>query len=385
MKYNILFVTNFFPDKCYGGIERVTDVLASHFYNIGIKCHCIYLYESENIQNKKYIICNFMQKMYDDIFLKTYILDNNIQIIINQSNPYYTPFLRLVCDSTKTKLITCLHNSTECRAQSYKDAVILSHGIKRILISVLYPLFSIYSSYKLRKTHRESCILSDITVLLSENLIKPYIKVLGLQHKQCNITYVNNPLSFRDSYDINKLNLKKKIVLVVARLYESQKKLSLLFQAWKIVERYNNEWKLIIVGDGPDRTKYESMANQFDLKNVYFEGKRDSYIYYNEASIFCMTSIWEGFPMTLLEAKQMGVVPIVMDSFPAVKDILNNNIDSYIVKYGDVETFASSISILMTDVKKLRQMQSNAILSSSRFNIDYIERKWIDIFNSLNI
>lgn len=382
-KYNILFVTNFFPDKCYGGIERVTDVLASYFHNRGIKCHCIYLHKCETLQNKNYIICNYMPEIYNKSFLRNYVIENNIKFIINQSNPYYTPFLRQVCDSTGAKLITCLHNSTECKAQSYKDAILFSNGIKKIAITIFYPLFAIYSSCKLKKIHRSSCILSDMTILLSKSLIKPYMKVLGLKQAQCKITYINNPLSFKEPCDTKLLDKKKKIVLVVARLDESQKKLSLLFNVWRKIEKYNDQWKLIVVGDGPDKEKYEKMVRKFNLKNIIFKGKQDSYNYYKEASIFCMTSSWEGFPMTLLESIQMGVVPIAMNSFPAINDILKDDVNSFIIKYGDIKEMTNKIYTLINNQEKLKEMQYNAMYSSKRFEIGIIYQQWENIFKSL--
>lgn len=384
LNHSILFVTNFFPDGTFGGIERVTDILAAHFHLVGIKCYCIYLCDSKAFQEKEYISCKYMNMKYDLSFIKEFIIENGIDIVINQSNPYYTPFLRTVCNVTNTKLITCLHNSTECKAQGYIDAITSSNILKGIIVSLFYPLYAKYSSLKLKKIHRLSLTQSDKTILLSKSLIDPYLKVLDACCLSNKIDYINNPLSFGELKDFSFIEKKQKTVLVVSRLYESQKKLSLLFKAWKLVEKANKDWNLIIVGDGPDQRKYEQITRKLNLERVLFAGRQDSYKYFQDASIFCMTSIWEGFPMTLLEAMQMGVVPIVMNSFPAVHDILEDGSDSIIVKYGDVTGMAEKIIELMNDEKRLKAMQHCAIRSSARYKADNIIEHWVELFKLLD-
>lgn len=59
---------------------------------------------------------------------------------------------------------------------------------------------------------------------------------------------------------------------MVARLYEPQKKLSLLFKIWKQVENEGNDWQLVIVGDGPDRALYEEQVKLYGLKKFLLRG-----------------------------------------------------------------------------------------------------------------
>lgn len=381
---SLLFITNFYPDPQRGGIERVTNILAKSFAEQGIICRCIYLYSCEMNLKWDYLPCQLISAQYDKQVYIEYIQKYNIDIIINQSNLYYSPFLREVCNVTGAKLITCLHNSTECKAQHYREAVKGALGIKKVLISIGYPLFAFQSSRKLRKRHRKSYDVSDLTVLLSQSLIKSYAEVLGLGNNHHKMTFMNNPLSFQYKMEENELQQKQKLALVVARLYEPQKKLSLLFKIWKQVENEENDWQLVIVGDGPDRALYEEQVKLYGLKNVSFEGRQTSFEYYRKSSIFCMSSTWEGFPMTLLESLQMGVVPIVMNTFPAIQDILNDGENGYVVEWGDIFSFARHLLELLDNEDMLRSMQQKALVSSERFAIGNITQKWINIFNTLS-
>ncbi|WP_204901868.1 glycosyltransferase family protein, partial [Bacteroides xylanisolvens] len=133
---SLLFITNFYPDPQHGGIERVTNILAESFAEQGIICRCIYLYSCEVNLKWDYLPCQLISAQYDKQVYIEYIQRYNIDIIINQSNLYYSPFLREVCNVTGAKLITCLHNSTECKAQHYREAVKGALGMKKILISI---------------------------------------------------------------------------------------------------------------------------------------------------------------------------------------------------------------------------------------------------------
>lgn len=62
------------------------------------------------------------------------------------------------------------------------------------------------------------------------------------------------------------------------------------------------DWHLDIVGDGPDAAALKELAERLRLSNVSFEGFRNPAPYYRRASIFCMTSTFEGFGLVLPEA-----------------------------------------------------------------------------------
>jgi len=379
----ILFITNYYPNPKIGGIERVTKIISESLVKTGIECHNIYLHPDGADNSVTHMACTLIPELYDNDFLCGYIGKNNIRIIVNQSNPFYTPFLRQVCDAAEAKLITCLHNSTECKAQPYREAVRAATGIKKCLIAIGYPLFALYSGNKLKRTHRASYRLSELTVLLSKSLIEPYKRVLGVTDNENKLTYINNPLSFSADITPDELHNKQKTVLVVSRLYEQQKKLSILFWCWAEVEKRISDWNLVIVGDGTDRKKYEKQVTDLELKRVTFVGAHTSLPYYKVASIFCMTSIWEGFPMTILESLQMGVVPVVMDSFPSAKELITNGKNGFLVAYPDVKAFADKLLDLMKDDKMRLHMAQECLSASQRFTIDEIGRQWLGVVKEM--
>lgn len=375
---NILFVTRFYPDSRIGGIERVTGLLSKYFYNQGLQVYCLHFEKSKYDGSLDNIVhaCH-LKDLYDKIWIKEFLIKNNINVVINQSHFFYSPFLSSVVHEIGAKLITCCHSSTSMKTISKENAIKQSLGVKRILLTFAYPLFKFVSERKLKRMHLESFRCSDKTILLSKSIKEEYAHKLSIEYDDSRLEYISNPLSFDSIISDNELAKKDNIVLVVARLYEPQKRLSLLFKIWKQVQR--EDWRLVIVGDGEDRDMYENMVREHDLKNVSFEGVQQPQPYYCKAKIFAMTSSWEGLPMTVIESFQMGVVPVVMDSFPAAKDIIKNEKNGFIVGNDDLSAFATKLHELMGADEKLQTLALGAIASSYQYEIEEIGAEWMKI------
>lgn len=379
---NLLFVTRFYPDARIGGIERVTGLLVRFFHEQGMQVHCLYFEESEYDGSLGNIVqaCH-LKNLYDAEWIRNYLKLNEIDIVFNQSHFFYTPFLSKVVRESRAKLITCCHSSTSMKTLCKRDAVKQSHGLKRMLISVAYPVFKVFSEHKLKKIHRASFECSDKTIVLSKSIKAQYASILGIDGKDKRLGYICNPLSFDCFISEKDLADKENIVLVVARLYEPQKRLTLLFKIWEKVQR--DDWKMVIVGDGEDRAMYENMVNRLQLKNVFFEGVQNPISYYRKAKIFAMTSSWEGLPMTILESFQMGVVPVVMDSFPAAKDMIQDGENGFLVDEGDISAFANRLQFLMANNDEVMRLAIQACASSNIYNISEIGAQWMKLLNAL--
>ena len=97
-----------------------------------------------------------------------------------------------------------------------------------------------------------------------------------------------------------------------------------------------------------------------------------------------MTSIWEGFPLSLLEALQNGVVPVVFDNFSAIHDMISNEENGYIIANNDVERFVEKLSLLMHDKKNRQSMALNAVTLSKRYHVSVVADRWEALFAATN-
>jgi len=139
---------------------------------------------------------------------------------------------------------------------------------------------------------------------------------------------------------------------------------------------------LKIVGDGEDLETIKEKAKNLD--RFYFEGRQKSESYFEKASIFIMTSTFEGFGMTLVEAQKYACIPVVMDSFLSLSDIIENGKNGFITPDGDINAMAEKIQMLMTDESLRKEIALNGLQSVKKFDVKIIAQKWEGLFNELS-
>lgn len=141
-------------------------------------------------------------------------------------------------------------------------------------------------------------------IFVANEAEKDFIKIYPELKNKCLV--LNN---FIDSDKILKLSTEKisethpknkKLFVFIGRLDDSSKKVSRAINLLKSLSDVN----LLIVGDGPDRKMYEDLVTKNDLsKRVTFVGqKTNPYPYIKLADYVILTSDYEGFPVTYLEA-----------------------------------------------------------------------------------
>ncbi len=111
--------------------------------------------------------------------------------------------------------------------------------------------------------------------------------------------------------------------LFVGRI-EKQKGLIYLIEAVKLLVCSQKNFKVLIVGEGSLINMLQSQVRKYQLENfIFFVGKKDKVQlreYYQQANVLVLPSLWEGFPLTILEAWASGVAVIAtkVNGIPAV-------------------------------------------------------------------
>ena len=127
--------------------------------------------------------------------------------------------------------------------------------------------------------------------------------------------------------------------------------------------------KLLLIGDGPDRSRAEWLAVQKGIHNdVLFLGKQDRI---NEklaiADILLMPSELESFGLAALEAMACQVVPIAT-RVGGVPELIEHGVSGYLADVGDVDTMARYAIELLGDDSRLREMaKASRAVAQSRF------------------
>lgn len=131
----------------------------------------------------------------------------------------------------------------------------------------------------------------------------------------------------------------------------------------KILDEVRKEipTKLVLIGDGPDRSECERMVREMGLiKDVFFLGKQDAIQeILNIGDVFLMPSQSESFGLSALEAMACGV-PVVSSSVGGLPELVRHNETGYIAEFGDTNRMAKYVLDLFNSDKKYKAFKENA-------------------------
>ena len=175
-----------------------------------------------------------------------------------------------------------------------------------------------------------------------------------------------------------------KKVIAIGR-YNYQKGFERLIEVWRFVVKDFPEWKLEIIGDGEEREKLRSLVNRYGLNDSLSLVAANNEIekYYLNASLFVLTSRYEGLPMVLLEAQAFGLPIVSFRCKCGPSDVITDGVNGFLVDEGDIEQFAVALKRLMGDAAFRKQMGEKALVSSERFSEEQVMQRWISLFESL--
>jgi len=386
---NILFLYNSNIDPIKGGVQKVTFVLSSYFEDKGNSVFFLSLKKGDNayIQDERQYYFP-SENGYDEqnkIFFLSFLKDKRIDIVVNQDgkNPALSE-LAYLCHSVNIKLISVIHNSLLAAINNF--SVAYNDRFRKYKMGWLLPLADLpfvkirilwLYKRKYKKHYTELCNNSDYVFLLSEKYKEELLFVTDKKFN--NVIGIPNPIDFKRERHCN----KEKELLYVGRINFSQKRVDLLLKIWHKLFRQYPDWSLRVVGGGNQLQKAVKMSSDLGLKNIYFEGFRDPEPLYKTASLFCLTSSYEGFGNVLVEAMCYGVVPFAFNSYLSVTDIIDDKKNGILIQPFDVDDYVKKLAFLMENESQRLVYSKAAVEKSKQFTIEKIGNKWLDMFNKL--
>lgn len=264
-----------------------------------------------------------------------------------------------------------------CLYNHYFRYILNKKKLSKIINIIFFPFFKLRYYYHRYNHYKYIITNSDNVILLSNGYKKSFPFLFKTSHK---VKIIPNPVSNLDKKPYNYKN-KEKIILYVGRLDKIQKSPQHLLYIWQRLFIKYPDWKLILVGDGPDKKYLENIVIKKHLKNVLFTGFQEPYEYYKRASIFCMTSQTEGYPMVLPEAMGHYCVPIIFNSYAAAIDIIDNGYNGILVSKNNISEYTQQLEKVITDTEYRTALALNAFNKSKSFHIDNIIPLWENLFN----
>lgn len=311
------------------------------------------------------------------------IVEHKIDYVIVPEGYIMTKPVYKAAMGTKCRIISALHNRPGYERNRVYVNLLESlfynkSKLKRcraLFLLALYPFMYLLYTRKVMRDFKLAYEMSDRFVLLSDRFFDLFVKKYNIKDGGIKLAAIPNGLSFGNVF-LNKDEYKEKenICLIVGRLNEQQKRISMAIKIWREIEPLFPDWNLKIVGFGRSEPYYRNLVKKYNLKRVFFEGKQSPLPYYKKAKIFFMTSAFEGFGMTLTEAQQMGCVPVVIDSYEALHDIVEDGYNGCIAN--NMIEFIENVKHLIHNPEQLERMADNGIHSCKKFQRDNIYERY---------
>ncbi len=177
-----------------------------------------------------------------------------------------------------------------------------------------------------------------------------------------------------------KLDKKDFVLLFVGRLAE-EKNVEFLLECQKeLISKYKN-MKLIIVGDGPDKEKYEELSKELGLeKNIIFTGKApwsDIPYYYHISNLFVTASKTETQGLTVIEAMASNVTPVCMRD-EAFQSMVTEDLNG--VFFETKEEYINQIERLYKDKKELERLNRQARIQSETYSSKFYAERVLEVY-----
>ncbi|MFX0196558.1 MAG: glycosyltransferase family 4 protein [Candidatus Hodarchaeota archaeon] len=257
-------------------------------------------------------------------------------------------------------------------------------------LSIKARFFNSIWKETLEEMERQSILKSRKTIVFSKNNEDSLTRYYGLEESSLHVippgVEVNRFSRGRDSKLLEELNIEEKnvVLLYVGRL-PPEKNVDRLLREFQSLRRDN--LRLIIVGDGPERSKLEDMSSHLGVrKSVRFLGMReDVERFYSVSDIFVSPSKYEPFGQVILEAMAAGLPCIAFkrilpDYEVASEEIIENGATGFCVNPCDKDEFREKLAYLIDHADVRRKMgESGRRVCEAKFSWEDHVRRLLDL------
>lgn len=383
----IAFVHNWFPA---GGAERVTIDIAEYLNMVGgyeVYVFATHLSESmltEKVQKVVHLRSIPSQAIPSrrSAAIEKLLVDEHIDILVQVVKSL--PDIEGIKARTGCKVVLA------CHGEPFWQRHAIMHrrrkGFFRKLLWYLYNKRRFEDGTLAMKLaverSRHDYVSCDAYTVLCEPYRAETAEVLGLDPVDNHIYAIENPENPVDDVCLEKEN----VMLFCGRFENWSKRIDRLLRIWSKVQGALPDWRLVLVGDGRDGKMLRELAGELGLERVSFEGMQtDVRPYYAEASVLCLTSETEGWPLTLTEGQANGCICVAFGCTSGVKEILSPDGEcGFIVPPYDEDMYAQVLlKIASMDKESQITMRRRSVERRLEYTPEKIAVKWKSLFDML--
>ena len=216
------------------------------------------------------------------------------------------------------------------------------------------------------------------TVVAISNAVKNFYEN-SIWYKGVNFQVIYNGIDLDRFFKIKRKerNNASLYFLTVASLTPKKGHLQFL-EILKNLKELEYEWHL--VGDGPEKPHIEDRARELGLeKNIIFHGvRKDVENFYQEADLFILPSLWEGFGLVLIEAMAAGV-PVFASDVDGVKEIVKDGKNGVLFNYLKNDN-AERLRAVVDNKGLIKSLSNQGMVESEKFSIEEMKNNYLIVY-----
>lgn len=338
-----------------GGTEKVFENVASCIIK-NIPESKIYLYVVNGFDREKYSVAPYVEVITSKSQLRSLAKETYI-VAVNFSGDW---------------------KSGRVSKRFFKDYISWIHQnpftMKKARTSLInFPL--------LKKSKRIVCVCKEQKEILESNF-----------HFKNEIDVIYNSVDFKKIKSFSAIpleNIDYKYILMTARIDFASKDFYTVIAAYSSLPKTLQEnYKLVFLGDGPDRKKLESYirkkVSSEIQKNIILKGfDKNPYRYMKNASVNILSSKTEGFGVAIIEAMSLDCPEILTNYKTGAKEVSDNGKNAILVETGNKEEMANAIEKVLTDSNYKNKLVNSASIFVKQFYQENIEKLLVSFFESL--
>lgn len=174
---------------------------------------------------------------------------------------------------------------------------------------------------------------------------------------------------------------KAKLFLHPGRISEPKNQV-VLVKAFNRLISEGDDVVLLIAGQKQDLLIWSEIEPYLNERIIYLGERNDVRDLLSEADAFCLPSIWEGMPVTLLEALAAGCIPIC-SPVGGIPEVITNGVNGFLSTDSSEEEYYKALKsfVSCTDIE-IKDMKQKCLEVSNKFRFSEVAKKYIEVYKS---
>lgn len=392
-----------------GGAERVSSVIGNELHSLEVEIHYLTFLD----KNPKYEFKGGYHTL--DHGIEDQIKDSGN--ILKRGYNFLKNSGRIATYCKELEIVTLISVGEVANFHAVLSRMLYSNPARIIISQHINPLIHFRHKLKVQminffysQADKTVCVSKEIEEILNNNFnVKNTITIYNMVDQE-EIKSSSQEMTEIDKKFTDALDEGKSIFINVGSLFRQKGHWFLIRSFRKVVDQHQDS-KLFILGEGPLREKLENLIEELNLKNHVFllGNKANVFPYLKNSCCFVFSSLWEGLPMTLIEALSLDLPIISTDCMTGPREVLCPELDTkeeisypYHGKYGILshpfhnkllienleehplsraEEIMADLMIEIIENLKLRKRYSNGKEMARNFDKYKIIKEWEYLLN----